>query len=300
MNMTTPAADLRGPFPISTIAGRYLLFDIDVVTYLRRTHHICGVLTGTIPQIPQQNVFLGLPLELLPEEARLLVEKKVCYIVDDKALHLGNLATMPAAEKKLYLESLRSQGRQAQRTAEVKAKQRSEAAFAKQAMKRAAKQPAKPVDSEETDERFFGGDRPASPAPSIAPSTNSLSSSELGYGITPSTSNALFPSSEALSSHIIPTAPSSYPLFKHLHERDYFLSPGLRFGCQYVAYPGDPLRFHSHFLAVSYDWDEEISLLDLIGGGRLGTAVKKGFLVGGQEPGSKEEVRTFCIEWGGM
>jgi len=98
----------------------------------------------------------------------------------------------------------------------------------------------------------------------------------------------------------------SYPLFAHLHAHDYFITPGLRFGCDYTVYPGDPLRFHSHFLAVGYDWKEEIPLLDLIGGGRLGTGVKKGFLIGGQDQ-SKDphkacgaDVRTFCIEWGGM
>ena len=49
------------------------------------------------------------------------------------------------------------------------------------------------------------------------------------------------------------------------------------------------------------DWEEEFDLLDIVGGGRLGTGVKKGYLIGGQEPGEDEKgVRTFCIEWGGM
>lgn len=90
-------------------------------------------------------------------------------------------------------------------------------------------------------------------------------------------------------------------------------------------YPGDPLRFHSHFLANGLGWDEEIGLLDLVGGGRLGTGVKKGWLVGGRVEGGlvgerveevggggkgreggddcrggEGKVRTFCIEWGGM
>jgi tRNA-splicing endonuclease subunit Sen34 len=80
--------------------------------------------------------------------------------------------------------------------------------------------------------------------------------------------------------------------------------PGLRFGCDYNVYPGDPLRFHSHFSATSYGWDEEFSMIDLIGGGRLGTRVKKGFLIGGKdadaEPDADAAVRAFSIEWGGM
>jgi hypothetical protein len=43
-------------------------------TLLRSAHHICGNLTGTLPQAAQQNVFLGLPLELLPEEVVCLMK----------------------------------------------------------------------------------------------------------------------------------------------------------------------------------------------------------------------------------
>ena len=43
------------------------------VKRLRVDHHICGALVGTLPQVAQQNVFLGLPLQLLPEEAAVLV-----------------------------------------------------------------------------------------------------------------------------------------------------------------------------------------------------------------------------------
>lgn len=35
---------------------------------------MCGVLTGTLPHLSQQNVFLGVPLILMPEEVVLLVE----------------------------------------------------------------------------------------------------------------------------------------------------------------------------------------------------------------------------------
>ena len=127
------------------------------------------------------------------------------------------------------------------------------------------------------------------------------------------------------SRSLLPPAPASYPLFAYLHSRGFFMTPGLRFGCQYTAYPGDPLRFHSHFQATCYGWDEEVAVLDLVAGGRLGTGVKKGFLVGGAvvgnggsaDAGGEEvgdgdghgdgdggvngmEVRAFCIEWAGM
>ena len=85
------------PFPISRISQkieRYFLYDANTATWLRREHHILGVLVGTLAQIPQQNVFLGLPLQLQPEEARLLVEKRLAYVVDDREWHSKSYSSM--------------------------------------------------------------------------------------------------------------------------------------------------------------------------------------------------------------
>ena len=46
---------------------------------LRLDHHICGTLVGTLPQVAQQNVFLGLPLQLSPEEVSCLVKNGTRY-----------------------------------------------------------------------------------------------------------------------------------------------------------------------------------------------------------------------------
>ncbi len=176
------------------------------------------------------------------------------------------------------------------------------------------------------------------------------------FGVTPTTSGALLfddapspspppspspaptptPATSRLTSSVavavaVADVPAPYPLYAHLHGRGYYLMPGLRFGCDYNVYPGDPLRFHSHFQASCLGWDQEVAVLDLVAGGRLGTGVKKGFLVGGavvRPPGEEEEyddddddddgngvdgggpgrrrrqerqhVRAFCIEWAGM
>ena len=72
--------------------------------------------------------------------------------------------------------------------------------------------------------------------------------------------------------------------------------PGLRFGCHYSVYPGDPLRYHSHFLTTGLGWDEEFDLLDIVGGGRLGTGVKKAYLIGGEVTGGKEAEDSSKVE----
>ncbi|KAF4634105.1 hypothetical protein G7Y89_g3996 [Cudoniella acicularis] len=308
------------PIPISLISGRYLLFDVDVVTYLRRTHHICGALLGSIPQAPQQNVFLGLPVQLLPEEAKILVEKEVAYIVDDTAWHSEWFGTLQGAERKKYLESLRSEGLKASKAQATAARQRSQIGIARQAVLRATKRanqssrdasaddPSAVPESDTTEttngdsniqeeENLFSDDRPASPTPSKSSQTI------VPYAITPTITCSPSSLPQNPSQQPDPAVPYSYPLFAHLHTRNYFIMPGLRFGCDYNVYPGDPLRFHSHFLATGYKWNQDIPMLDLIGGGRLGTGVKKGFLIGGENTDSESEgnnVRTFVVEWAGM
>jgi tRNA-splicing endonuclease subunit Sen34 len=343
------------PFPIFTLAHKYMLYDVNVVSYVRAKYNVIGVLMGGLPQAPQQNVFLGIPLELMPEEARLLVEKGVAYIVDDVKAHKQGFSNgLDVEERRAFQSALRRQGVAAAKDAERRGEERKNNALHKKfgtsdwndipeemlvpSAKRAAKKGKKPgnrppvsdgsdisrapsgaaTPAEEDDSLFASpmNSFPASGPPKPTSRSQSLASAAepQPYAVTPTTSmppltSAPPPNHEALP---LPEVPPSYPLFKHLHEKQYFMAPGLRFGCQYMAYPGDPLRFHSHFLCNGMDWDQEFDLLDLVGGGRLGTGVKKGYLIGGQETSathnevkgednqSEGNVRTFCVEWGGM
>jgi len=315
--MAEPYDSVSEPIPISLIAGRYLLFDVNVVTYLRRTHHICGSLIGGIPQAPQQNLFLGLPVELMPEEAKLLVKKEIAYIVDDVAWHTQRFNTFEGADRQQYLASLRSQGLKARKIAQNEARKSTERGLRRRAAAKAHEKaeeedPGVPENGtpdtsfddstsipEDSSEAIFDSDRSSSPTPS----GTAFASTE-PYALTPTTSYSPSSLPQNSSPPPDPAAVPSYALFEHLHSLGYYMMPGLRFGCNFNVYPGDPLRFHSHFLATAYDFDQEIPLLDLIGGGRLGTAVKKGFLIGGEDNDGDSEsgrnMRTFCIEWGGM
>lgn len=307
------------PFPVSRISKkieRYMLYDINAISWLRKTQNILGVLIGTLPQIPQQNVFLGLPLELQPEEARLLAEKGLAFLVDDLDWHTADLASKTNSQVEAIKADVHKKGTEiARRTQQIRQKQ-GQKALEKQRAKQESNEEnhsaIEPLENEldDTEETLFG----------VATATdNEVTTSSTPRE--PSVSNLNPWTFTSVSSYPAPTTPqehqcldlpkvnpASYALFAHLHSKGYFISPGIRFGCQFSVYPGDPLRFHSHFLSMSYQWDEELELLDLIGGGRLGTGVKKGWLIGGpvpkddgpKEEGNQEEVRTFCVEWGGM
>lgn len=263
-------SEIREPFPIFKVAHRYLLFDIHTISYIRCEHNICGVLVGNIPQAAQQTVFSGIPLELMPEEARLLVQQGHAFIIDDVLAHDRYLADLDPRTKHNYTVSLKREGLDAAEALQLQALEKKKAHFNKAGF-----------------------------------SANSLSAEAVGrMQVTPTTS---YPPLKALDVKTIeepPIVPQSYPVFAHLHDKGYFMGPGLRFGCQYVAYPSDPLRYHSHFLVTGHEWDEEIDLLDIVGGGRLGTGVKKGYMIGGATPDDQSDdlkhVRTFSFEWAAM
>ncbi|CCU75832.1 tRNA-splicing endonuclease subunit sen34 [Blumeria hordei DH14] len=305
---------IKEPVPISYIGGRYLLFDIDVVTYLRRVHHICGTLMGTLPQIPQQNLFLGLPVELMKEEVRTLVDRGHAHIVDDREWH-KKYKNFQGNERKLYLDSIRTEGLKISQAAANVQQKRTQAVLGNVGKdvqkdnsftKNLNSKDSGPKDvlttaACETPETFMNDYR--SRKVNIS---NNISKAIQPYAITPTISYSPSSLRSSISVNKI-ELPHSYHLYKDLYDRGYFILPGLRFGCNYNVYPGDPLRYHSHFIAVGYQWDQDIPVFDIVGGGRLGTAVKKGFLIGGLDPdfkddegGKKSHIRTFAIEWGGM
>ena len=59
----------------------YLLNERTDVQKLRLEHRIVGNLIGCLPSLPRQDNLLGLPLQLITEEANLLVTKKLARLV---------------------------------------------------------------------------------------------------------------------------------------------------------------------------------------------------------------------------
>ncbi|CCE63567.1 hypothetical protein TPHA_0F00810 [Tetrapisispora phaffii CBS 4417] len=108
----------------------------------------------------------------------------------------------------------------------------------------------------------------------------------------------------------------SYPLYEKLRSVGITVLPGARFGCKYVGYPGDPLRYHSQHLVTEplrYT-DDTVNLLQLVNLTRLGTIVKKSVIVSGvleaptklEQPHKQKQkqkfdtVKVFTIEWCGF
>jgi tRNA-splicing endonuclease subunit Sen34 len=294
--MATEPRSAAATIRISKIAGRYLIFDAEAVSRMRRDFNTCGNLVGTVPQQPTQNIFLGLPIELRPEEVESLVQRNAAHVVDDVAAHEKALS---CRDRSAYIASLRKKRktlekafseRTVQKAAEVAEKHGASQAKAKSkanAMER--------CQSSDDAELFYETRPEESGAPRKVDETNI-------WGITPASSiELLSPGSD--SDFEVSKVPEA-PFARFLQSSGYYMTPGLRFGSRYSVYPGDPLRFHAHFMANSYEWDQGIPIMDIVEGGRLATAVKKAFLIGAQEPSKdctrENPVRSFSIEWAGM
>ncbi|KAJ2904470.1 SEN34 subunit of tRNA-splicing endonuclease [Zalerion maritima] len=362
----------------SPSSPRYLVFSPADVMTLRRTHNMCSVLSGTTHLAPSQNAFLSLPLQLMVEEARLLLQKGVAYVVDGNSFHHSSLASMSAVDsekRKEYVREMRerrgtiefTRAEERRKHQEEVLRKRVEAGKMGKKNKGKGKNAAAAVAaaaSKDTDGK--GDGEPSAPpvvantglgdeggevslvAPELEPpkeetptpmpkiklkvtklsltlsssvpemmdppiSSSSWSESKSKPrdegGSKSASYTALVPSYASTSPDSIPE-PRAHALYAYIHSRGYFLTPGIRFGCNFSVYPGDPMRFHAHFLATSFGWDQEISMLEIVGPGRLATAVKKGLVIGGEKPreeGDEEKdeepgarVRAFSIEWAGF
>lgn len=259
----------------------------------RTEHHICGLLTGTLPLIPQQNVFLGLPLRLLAEEVVYLLRKGVAVLIDETRAYMSPTAD----ERETFLEQEKQQIQaQKERTLQQQDEQRrfiesklqteEVGALERRRARQAAKKSPIPneVLSNDASKRtpyvhYTLGESVS--IPGYVPCTQAmLSDMPAGAQV-----NAYMTLKEAMQAGVW-----TYPLtleqrarcavYEDLHEQGYFLSTGLRFGGDFVVYPGDPLRYHSHFTATILATPEQaVPAFHIIASGRLGTAVKKSHLL---------------------
>lgn len=407
--------------PITIIAGRGLIFDIEDVILLREKYHVCGVLGGVLPQFPQQNQFLGLPLVLMPEEVKYLVEEVGAgYLVDDPKAHEFAISTFGSDDQEQLQERLakdykaqnmehkvqalmmrrqalekkaagkgqkkKQKGKTGDQNSKNSEKNQStsdkksteESQSVSESTQKELKEPSNTISAEEqefiehgfkdlkiTEEelkminnipstagRFYEIPTSTKEKPEYLPAYsfyqdqyqpqhaydreavirqvnenyqelqgNSAlededniekpdSSSNVNSKAEGSTHENTLPKLSTLSSpHVIKPNQAGYEAFKYFHSQkgyhgennkdaavNFYLTPGLRFGGQYVAYPGDPLRYHSHHIVTGKEYNEKFKIMDIIGGGRLGTTVKKTWFVGAKNP-ENDKYNGFCVEW---
>ena len=105
-------------------------------------------------------------------------------------------------------------------------------------------------------------------------------------------------------------------VFQDLWDKGYYMGGGLKFGGDFLVYPGiwtstaphqlslhlsgDPLRYHSHFTATVIESPEKTVMpMEIVAHGRLGTATKKTHLLCTWDE-KVNKVSYVSIQWAGF
>ncbi|KAG8140498.1 hypothetical protein E2320_003188 [Naja naja] len=282
---------------IYLLEGKAFVWNYADARRIREEHRIVGVLVGALPRKPRQNVRLGLPLELLPEEVRLLLDKGLATLVrspTSQSLGHGKNQDALVPEKVVAYEKELEENYQEQLRLSAEQKKTMLESLADQITQGRAKK---------WQQKEGGGEPLVQPAESgscfVLPRESMM--------IQLPTERTQIAEEETVDWHVAsqlwPYAGQErhemlYSIFRDLWERGYYVTTGSKFGGDFLIYPGDPMRFHAHYIALCFSKDAPISLCDIISAGRLGTNVKKTVLLCSVE--QEGTVAYTSLQWSGM
>ncbi|XP_061733784.1 tRNA-splicing endonuclease subunit Sen34 [Nerophis ophidion] len=251
-----------------------------------RSLGLVGALLGSLPRTPRQNVRLGRPLLLLPEEERLLAEQGVSAILPPGPLDAKGAELRQQVAQ--FEENLRWSFDE-QRVLALRDR--------KSALVRAMSSSRAESESGGDDEDLRGRLEALEGSFSFPRSALAVQLSTARAGL------AYCPEDRTLLLAGVPTGQepqcnTRYQVFRDLRGRGFYLTSAGKFGGDFLVYPGDPLRFHAHFIAVCLSEDESVPVLDVLAVARLGSNVKKTVLL--CSPQSGGGVTYSSLQWSGM
>ncbi|KAM6987581.1 tRNA-splicing endonuclease subunit Sen34 [Tautogolabrus adspersus] len=246
-----------------------------------RAQGLVGALLGSLARTPRQNVRLGRPLLLLPEEERLLSERHAAAALPPANQDAEGAELVQEAEQQRSYEEQSVLALEDRKSALLQAMTSShtgESGTADEALQQRL---------EALDQSF------TFPRSALAVQ---LSTARAGLTQCPE-SRAFLQADWPIRAQADPHCPARYQVFRDLRGRGFYLTSAGKFGGDFLVYPGDPLRFHAHFIAVCLSADEPICLLDLLSVARLGSNVKKTVLLCSPAGGG---VLYTSLQWSGM
>ncbi|CAB3365989.1 Hypothetical predicted protein [Cloeon dipterum] len=243
---------------------------------LRKEHRICGNLIGTLGMLPHQDKHLALPLALLPEETRFLLQEKIARLVDYESFR-----EKPSGNLKEKFEDFRRQSYQDQ----VKY-------FQDERRRKILEMVDIIVEGKKR--KILG----SVPKKGKRRKTNFSTSTEAGCSYLEETVlpdresvikdelNKVVPIPEEAALTQVPTETPwikdltateiQYPMpqkkiewlkfktFADLWRRGFYVTAGQKFGGDFLAYPGDPMKFHAQYIITCRLPEESIPALEFI------------------------------------
>lgn len=241
----------------------YFYAQIDALT-LRKNYRIIGAFIGPWPGHSHQVQENGIPLQLLPEEAKLLLGLGVCKLVRYKC----NFRSEMAFFYQNYRSSLLHDYEQLLKGH----REESTPNFVQLNQKRQKISQDNDISDQETIKDT---------------KTNASSAS---FDVTDDTLPVeMFVQSKWAERESVYVEDWNYPsneeemikcaIFKDIWEKGFFLTNGFKFGCDYLVYKNDPLKTHADYMIICKTSQEDISSLQLLILSRLSTQVRKKLLI---------------------
>ncbi|KAJ7098069.1 hypothetical protein B0H15DRAFT_641668 [Mycena belliarum] len=281
------------------------VWDVEDIATIRTKHRLCGVFTGTLPHLSQQNLFLGVPMVLMPEEVVLLVENEFAVLIDDPKAHIEPSV---AELQRWNLQDKESSQRQlAQLAAAAKISPGMSVEAVKKRKERELKRAAgaKLAGAVPDSSLFSTSETAVVPQAADAQYTVLIPASSTFFEWY-NDSACLFTSIDSAKAAGIWEYPSTLHerakcgVFRGLWEQGMYMGGGIKFGGDYLVYPGDPLRYHAHFSASVLESPTfSLTPMEIVAHGRLGTVTKKSHLLCGWDDETKD-VSYLSVEWAGF
>ncbi|KAM5296172.1 tRNA-splicing endonuclease subunit Sen34 isoform 2-T3 [Glossophaga mutica] len=301
--------------------GRSLVWGAEAVQALRERLGVGGRTVGALPRGPRQNSRLGLPLLLMPEEARLLAEIGAVTLVSAPRPDPREHSLAVASYKRHQEQGFQEQSALAAEARETRRQELlGKIAEGQAAKKQKLQQDSATCESQEASGNQAAGENGASASQASGEQQEAGSSSPQpgpSDGVAPLPRSAMLVQLATARPRPIKARPLDwrvqskdwphagrpvhelrYSIYRDLWERGFFLSAAGKFGGDFLVYPGDPLRFHAHYIAQCWAPGDPIPLQDLVSAGRLGTSVRKTLLL--CSPQSDGKVVYTSLQWASL
>ncbi|XP_052764569.1 tRNA-splicing endonuclease subunit Sen34-like [Mya arenaria] len=256
---------------ITKFQNDFLIWSASDSRVVREEFRIVGTLTGCLPRAPHQNTHLGLPLQLCKEEVRLLIDKGFAELVE--TVYEDANDTTRNEFKQREQESYERQIDLFKEDRKVELKRCLPKIIEGKKAKRNKLLDERKKKGEDIPDSEYEAEielRVEDIAIPDIEKRHMMVQTPLECATKKTTYKPVdwdFPHTDSEKLR--------YAVFRDLWERGHFITSGLKFGGDFLSYPGDPSRFHSFFIVVCRPYREPLCAGDIVTMGRLGTSVKK-------------------------
>lgn len=87
-----------------------------------------------------------------------------------------------------------------------------------------------------------------------------------------------------------------YAVYHDLRDRQFIVTPGIKYGCDFAVYKHGPGIEHAPFMVSVKKADDEVTATEIVKTGRLATTVRKRFIIAVPDL-EKERIKYMIFKW---